>query len=185
MRTILLVDDNEDNRTVYRTLLEHAGYRVLESADGTSALECVQTELPELVVMDLAMPGLDGWEVTRILKSDPSTSDIPVLALTARAMPDNVARAQKAGFERCLMMPIDPSQVLEEVKRVLGDAQPSGSSPAGEPTGRRSRQGAAADEESSAPRDEPPFHAMGEQSTAPSPPVSLGAHAAPVSLSLA
>ena len=126
MRTILLVDDNEDNRTIYRTLLEHEGYRVLESADGTSALECVRAESPDLVVMDLAMPGLDGWELTHILKSDPSTSGIPVLALTARAMPDNVVRAQRAGFERCLMMPIDPTRVLEEVKRILRDPQPSG-----------------------------------------------------------
>ena len=119
MRTILLVDDNEDNRSIYRTLLEHEGYRVLESADGTSALECVRAKLPDLVVMDLAMPGLDGWELTHILKADPSTSGIPILALTARAMPDNVARAQKAGFERCLAMPIDPSRVLKEVKRIL------------------------------------------------------------------
>ena len=130
MHTVLLVDDNDDNRTIYRTILEHTGYRVLQCPDGRSALECVRAESPDLVLMDISMPGLDGWEVTRILKADPSTSGIPVLALTARAMPEDRVRGQTAGFETYLTKPIEPRQVLEEVKRVLGDPQPSDSSPA-------------------------------------------------------
>ena len=132
MQTILLVDDNDDNQMIYRAILEHVGYRVLECPDGRSAIECVRAESPDLVLMDLAMPSLDGWEVTRILKSDPRTTDIPVLALTARVMPDDRVRSQKAGFEMYLTRPIEPRQVLEEVKRVLGDRQAPGSSPAEE-----------------------------------------------------
>ena len=113
MRTILLVDDNDDNQIIYRTILEHKGYRVLQCPDGRSAIECVQTERPDLVLMDISMPDLDGWEATRILKSDVSTSDIPILALTARAMPEDRVRGQKAGFEKYLMKPIEPRQVLE------------------------------------------------------------------------
>ena len=134
MHTILLVDDNEDNRIIYQTILEHAGYRVLECADGRSAIECVRAESPDLVLMDIAMPSLDGWEATRILKADPSTSGIPVVALTARALPEDRLRGQQAGFEAYLTKPIEPRQVLEEVKRLLGE--PPGSSPAEELTGR-------------------------------------------------
>ena len=133
MQTILLVDDNDDNQIIYRAILEHVGYRVLECPDGRSAIECVQAESPDLVLMDLAMPGIDGWEVTRILKSDPRTNNIPILALTARVMPDDRVRSRKAGFETYLTRPLEPTQVLEEVKRVLGDPQPLGSSPAEEP----------------------------------------------------
>ena len=130
VNTILLVDDNDDNRIIYRTILAHAGYRVLECADGKSAIECVRADRPDLVLMDISLPDLDGWEATRILKSDPRTSGIPILALTARAMPEDRVRGQTAGFERYLIKPIEPRQVLEEVKRILGE--PSGSSPAEE-----------------------------------------------------
>ena len=84
------------NQIMYRAILEHVGYRVLECPDGRSAIECVQAESPDLVLMDLAMPGIDGWEVTRILKSDPRTNNIPVLALTARVMPDDRGRSRRA-----------------------------------------------------------------------------------------
>ena len=174
-----------DCASVRRTILEHTGHRVLQCPDGRSALECVRAERPDLVLMGISMPGLDGWEVTRILKSDPRTSDIPILALTARAMPEDRVRGQKAGFEKYLMKPIEPRQVLEEVKRVLGDPQPSGSSPAEEPTGLEVEPGTARDEESPAINREPPLETAGEQSGTLLPPFSLGAHAAPASLSLA
>ena len=185
MRTVLLVDDNDDNQIIYRTILEHAGYRVLDCPDGRSALECVRAESPDLVLMDISMPDLDGWEATRILKADPKTNSIPILALTARAMPEDRVRGQKAGFKTYLTKPIEPRQVLEEVKRVLGDPQPSGSSPAEKPIDLETRPGKAMDEESPAPSREPPLETAGEQSGTLLPPFSVGAHAAPASLSLA
>lgn len=121
-RTILLVEDNEDNVTVYRTILEHSGYRVVEARDGAAAIRLAREERPDLVLMDISIPEIDGWEATRILKADPDTASIPVIALTAHALESDRARAEEVGCDGYLVKPIEPRRVLEEVARFLDGA---------------------------------------------------------------
>ncbi|HEX7243398.1 MAG TPA: response regulator [Longimicrobiaceae bacterium] len=121
--TILLVEDNEDNRTVYRLLLEHYGYRVVEATDGEDGVRRAREERPALVLMDISIPIIDGWEATRILKADPGTASIPVIALTAHALPADRARAVEVGCDGYLVKPIEPRRVVEEVRKRLDPAR--------------------------------------------------------------
>ncbi len=93
-KKVLLVEDNVDNRTIYRTILEFAGYTLIEAEDGESALRQARNCGPDLILMDISIPLVDGWEVTRTLKADPVTSGIPVIALTAHALADDRRRAE-------------------------------------------------------------------------------------------
>ncbi len=83
-KTVLLVEDNEDNRIVYATVLEHFGYRVLEATDGAEGVRLAREQRPDVVLMDISIPVIDGWQATSMLKEDPRTNAIPVIALTAR-----------------------------------------------------------------------------------------------------
>lgn len=122
--TILLVEDNEDNVTVYRAILEHSGFRVLEARDGPEGIRAARDELPDLVLMDISIPLVDGWEATRVLKADPATARIPVVALTAHAFESDRARALEAGCDGYLVKPIEPRQVVAEVRRLLDPELP-------------------------------------------------------------
>ena len=117
--TILLVEDNEDNVTVYRTILEHSGFRVLEARDGPTGIRTAREERPDLVLMDISIPIIDGWEATRVLRADPETAAIPIVALTAHAFESDRARAMEAGCSGYLVKPIEPRQVVAEVQRLL------------------------------------------------------------------
>ena len=119
MSTILLVEDHEDNRIVYRTVLEHFGYTVLEAHDGAEGVRRAREERPDLILMDISIPVMDGWEATRVLKADPETARIPVIALTAHALAEDRARATEAGCDGYLAKPVEPRRVVEEVRRVL------------------------------------------------------------------
>jgi CheY-like chemotaxis protein len=119
---VLLVEDNEDNRTIYSTVLRHLGYQVIEAQDGVRAIELARSEHPELILMDISIPALDGWEATRILREDPATRDIPIVALTAHALSDDRERAAEIGFASYLAKPIEPRAVVDEVRRLIGDA---------------------------------------------------------------
>ncbi|HEX67686.1 MAG TPA: response regulator [bacterium] len=116
---ILLVEDDVDNREVASAILKHYGYQVLEAKEGKEALEMVKKEIPDLILMDMALPGVSGWEVTRRLKRNPCTSQIPIIALTAYAMRKDKEKAFKLGCEGYLSKPISPQKIIEEVKRVL------------------------------------------------------------------
>src|SRR5690606_5324490 len=96
---ILLVEDNDDNRVVYRTILAHYGFTVLEAADGEEALRGARMDGPDLILMDVSIPKIDGWEATRQLKADPATAGIPIIALTAHALAADRARAQEVGCD--------------------------------------------------------------------------------------
>jgi CheY-like chemotaxis protein len=120
-RTLLLVEDNEDNRIIYSTVLRHVGYVVVEAQDGTQAIELARSVLPDLILMDISIPGVNGWEATRILRQDPATSAIPIIALTAHALADDRVRATEVGFTAYLAKPIEPRAVLAEVRRWLGE----------------------------------------------------------------
>ena len=120
-RTILLVEDNEDNRTIYRTILEHGGYSVAEAGDGEAGVRMVRDLQPNLILMDISLPVLDGWEAIKLLKSDPETSAIPVVALTAHAMEADRAKAVEIGCDGYLAKPVEPRLVVIEVERLLGE----------------------------------------------------------------
>jgi two-component system cell cycle response regulator DivK len=118
-RTILLVEDNLHNRRIFQGVLVHAGFAVVEAEDGGRALELAASARPDLILMDLSIPVVDGWECTRRLKAEPGTRGIPIIALTAHAMRGDEDRARAAGCDGYLSKPISPKRVVEEVKRVL------------------------------------------------------------------
>jgi two-component system cell cycle response regulator DivK len=117
--TVLLVEDNEDNRTIYTTILRHVGIDVIEAANGEDGIRLARERRPAVILMDVAMPGIDGWEATRRLKADMETAHIPVIALTAHAMAEDRQRAVEAGCEGYLAKPIEPRRVVEEVRKML------------------------------------------------------------------
>ena len=116
---ILVAEDEPDNRRIVVKVLAMEGYTVLEAVDGGSALELARREHPDLIVLDLAMPGIDGWEAARRLKADPRTADIPIIALTAFAMRGDEERAREAGCDGYLSKPCRPQTIREIVARFL------------------------------------------------------------------
>ena len=121
IKRILLVEDHEDNRNIYRTILEHYGYQVVIAMDGQSGIRLAREEQPDLILMDLSIPVVDGWEATRQLKGDAATRAIPVIALSAHALEEDRLRARQAGCDGYLAKPVEPKKVLAEVARFLGE----------------------------------------------------------------
>jgi CheY-like chemotaxis protein len=120
---VLIVDDIEDCRDVYGQFLRHAGYRVEEATDGHEALLKASTLGPDVIVMDLWMPRLDGWETIRSLKALPVTAGIPILVLTGDAYEKARRDAEAAGCEAYLVKPCLPTEVAGQVVRLLADAR--------------------------------------------------------------
>src|SRR5690606_33686061 len=120
MPTVLLVEDHPDNRGIYRTILEHGGLKVLEAEDGETGVRLARERRPDIILMDVSLPMMDGWEATRILKSDPDTAGIPVIAVTAHALQGDRERAEEAGCDGYIAKPAPPREVLLEVQRRLG-----------------------------------------------------------------
>ena len=118
--TVLLVEDHPDNRGIYRTILEHGGIHVVEAEDGATGVRLARELRPDLILMDVSLPVMDGWEATRILKSDPATAGILIIALTAHALRGDRERAEAAGCDGYIPKPAPPREVLEEVRRRLG-----------------------------------------------------------------
>jgi two-component system cell cycle response regulator DivK len=116
---VLLVEDNEKNLKLARDVLEYAGFRVLVAMTGEDAVLRAREALPDLVLMDLQLPGMDGFEVLRRLRGDTATANIPVVALTAFAMQQDRERASGAGFEGYLVKPIDVRQFPHQVRAHL------------------------------------------------------------------
>ena len=119
-KTVLLVEDNEDNRIVYTTMLEHYGYQVVETANGEDAVRIATREVPDLILMDISIPGIDGWTATERLRGDPRTANIPVVAVTAHALPEHRARAENLRCDGYLTKPCEPRRLLHEVQRLIG-----------------------------------------------------------------
>ncbi len=116
---ILLVEDNPMNRRVVQFILKSQGYIVLEAKNGLEALELVKVHLPDLILMDLQLPGMDGFTTTRIIKEDATTKDIPVVALTAYAMRGDAERAVEAGCDGYITKPIDADEFPKLVSSYL------------------------------------------------------------------
>jgi CheY-like chemotaxis protein len=116
---ILLVDDFPDNREMYAEFLTFQGYRVSEAGNGQEALDKAFALVPDLIVMDLSLPGIDGWEATRRLKSDPRTKHIPVIALTGHALAGHSKGALDAGWDAFVTKPCLPERLMDEIRRLL------------------------------------------------------------------
>jgi two-component system, cell cycle response regulator DivK len=116
---VLIIDDVEDNRILYRTYLEHDGYRVAEAADASTGLTLARDLGPAIVIMDLSMPGLDGWEATRMLKTDPATRSIGIVALSAFHEPLSRQRAKEAGADFFVAKPCLPAELSLHVSECL------------------------------------------------------------------
>ncbi len=117
---ILIVDDAEDTRALYASYLAYAGLKVEEAGDGEEALGMLAKSQPDVVVMDLVMPRIDGWETTRLIKANPTTKDVRVIVVTSNAMPDQLARAHAAGADAVLTKPCLPEKLFESVREILG-----------------------------------------------------------------
>ncbi|RMH09145.1 MAG: response regulator [Nitrospirae bacterium] len=118
-RTILVADDEEDLRMILQMTLEDPRYRILEAADGTTALILAQTECPDLVILDWMMPGMSGLEVVKALRRHPKTQQIPVILLTARDHDQERAEGKAAGVCAYLVKPFSPLELLEKVWEVF------------------------------------------------------------------
>jgi len=122
LATIMVVDDNEPSRDALSRRLERRGYRILSAADGLQAVEAGRTALPDLILMDLGLPGIDGWEGTRRLKRDAATRHIPIIVLSAHAMTNDRDRARAAGGDDVDSMPVRFEQLLRKIETLLGQA---------------------------------------------------------------
>jgi two-component system, cell cycle response regulator DivK len=116
---VLIVDDVQDNRTIYVLFLKFSGFRIAEAENGEEALHKATTLLPDVIVMDLSLPVMDGWEATRRLKRDPRTKKIPVVVLTGHALPEHAQAARDAGCDLVITKPCLPDQLMDAIRRIL------------------------------------------------------------------
>ena len=116
---ILVVDDYQDAREMYAEYLQYSGFRVAEAKNGNEAVAQARSLKPDLILMDLSLPGMDGWEATRVLKSDEATKKIPIVALTGHALAGASEGARKAGCDSFVTKPCLPDDLVVEVKRML------------------------------------------------------------------
>ena len=116
---ILVVDDYQDAREMYAEYLQFSGFRVAEARNGNEAVAQAFSLRPDLILMDLSLPGMDGWEATRVLKADDRTKHIPVVALTGHALAGASEGARKAGCDSFVTKPCLPDDLVVEVRRML------------------------------------------------------------------
>jgi CheY-like chemotaxis protein len=124
MAKILLVEDNELNRDMLSRRLQRKGYAVVCALDGQEGLAKARSEKPDLILMDMSLPVLNGWEATQQLKSDVATRAIPVIALTAHAMAEDERKAREAGCDDYDTKPVELERLLGKVQKLLGAAAP-------------------------------------------------------------
>jgi two-component system cell cycle response regulator DivK len=124
MAKILLVEDNEMNRDMLTRRLEKRGYQVTSAADGPTGIALALASIPELILMDMSLPGIDGWEATRQLKAAPTTAAIPIIALTAHAMAEDREKALAAGCDEYETKPVELSSLLTKIEALLARPKP-------------------------------------------------------------
>lgn len=115
-RHILVVEDQEDNRRIVRDLLMSAGYEVIEAATGEEGVTMATTHRPDVILMDIQLPGLDGYEATRRIKADPVLSRIPIIAVTSYALSGDDVKAREAGCDAYVSKPFSPRALLAKVR---------------------------------------------------------------------
>jgi two-component system, cell cycle response regulator DivK len=119
-KRILVVEDQEDNRRILRDLLNATDFEVIEAEDGEQALAAVAKQRPDLILMDIQLPVLDGYEATRRIKADPSLSSIPIIAVTSYALSGDEEKAHAAGCDDFVPKPHSPRQLLAKIRQYLG-----------------------------------------------------------------
>lgn len=119
MARILLVEDNEMNRDMLSRRLTRSGYEVVIAVQGEEGVALARSSAPDMILMDMSLPVLDGWEATRRLKGDPETRDIPVIALTAHAMSGDREKAQEAGCDDFDTKPVEYTRLLSKIQGLL------------------------------------------------------------------
>ena len=119
MQKILLVEDNEMNRDMLSRRLERKGYRVVTAQDGKQGYSLARSQRPDLILMDLSLPAMDGWEVTRLLKADESTRHIPIIVLTAHVLVSDRQKAFAAGCDDYDTKPVDFARLSEKIESLL------------------------------------------------------------------
>jgi two-component system cell cycle response regulator DivK len=119
MSTLLIIEDNEDNREMLSRRLMKNGYKILIAPDGELGVALAQSELPDLILMDLGLPVMDGWEATRLLKSMAETKAIPIIALTAHAMSEDREQAIAAGCDEYDTKPVELPRLLNKIETLL------------------------------------------------------------------
>ncbi|MDJ0594920.1 MAG: response regulator [Pleurocapsa sp. MO_226.B13] len=122
MPKILLVEDNEMNRDMLSRRLKRRGYEVSIAVNGAEGVSMANSVTPDLILMDMSLPVMDGWEATKNIKADPNTCSIPVIALTAHAMSGDREKALQAGCDDYDTKPIELSRLLSKIKSFLGDS---------------------------------------------------------------
>jgi two-component system cell cycle response regulator DivK len=122
---ILVVEDQEDNRKILRDLLTSADFEVIEAEDGETGLAAAAAHRPDLILMDVQLPGLDGYEATRRLKADATLNAIPVIAITAYELNEAEDKARAAGCDAYMAKPVSPRQLLAKVREYLSSAAPT------------------------------------------------------------
>lgn len=116
--TVLVVEDDQDTRIIYRLVLERAGWQVEEAASGDEALRRAGSRPPAVAIVDISIPGVDGWETTRRLKDGAATRRVPVIAVTGHALDEDRQRALEAGCDAYLVKPVPPQRLVDEVRRL-------------------------------------------------------------------
>jgi len=119
MKKILLVEDNEMNRDMLSRRLKRKGYEVIIAVDGEEGVSTAKKESPDLILMDISLPKLNGWEATQRIKKDPETANIPIIALTAHALSGDREKALEAGCDEYEAKPLDLAQLIEKMERLL------------------------------------------------------------------
>ena len=119
MTRILIIEDNDLNRDMLSRRLVRRGFQVVVAADGAAGVEAAIRERPDLVLMDMSLPVVDGWQATRMIKADPATSAIPVMALTAHALKEDRERALEAGCDEFETKPVDLDRLLGKIESLL------------------------------------------------------------------
>jgi two-component system cell cycle response regulator DivK len=117
--TVLLVEDVADTREMYADYLRHCGFNVTTATTGAEALDAAREQTPDLILMDAAMPGLDGWAATKLLKNDPMTRNVPVLILTAHVFSEHRVKAQEVGADGFIGKPCMPDELAREITSAL------------------------------------------------------------------
>ncbi len=118
-KRILIIEDQEDNRTILRDLLSTAGYALIEAVDGLEGVKLARSERPDLILMDIQLPGLDGYEATRQIKATDELKSVPIIAVTSYALSGDEAKARAAGCDGYVTKPFSPRQLLAKVREYM------------------------------------------------------------------
>jgi two-component system cell cycle response regulator DivK len=118
-KRILVIEDHEENRRLLRDLLTSFGYELIEALTGEEGLTAAAAQVPDLILMDIQLPGIDGYETTRRIKANPALRDIPVIAVTSYALSGDDVKALEAGCDAYVTKPFDPAELLERIRGYL------------------------------------------------------------------